>query len=330
MNKSIILGVIGIIIISGILGVYFTSLETDNITNPNPIKISVNAWPGYSHVFIAQEKGFFETNGVNVELMLTSNYSESQELYLNGETDGIFEVFTDTIMHNANGIETKVVYVSDYSTTGDVIVGSVDHLSDLKGKTIGIGGINGFSHIFVLKALEEKANLQELDVFFKVVSAQDVLTFLDDDTISAGHTWEPIKSQSLRNGYTILASAEDVSGIITDVLAFDAQIIEERPEDIAAIVKSMIQARDFIEQNRDEGITIMAEQVGISYDEMSDGLDGVYLLNLEDNQFSMKNSQEDKSLYHTGSFISNFYLDRGQINVMPDLDDIIDDQFLDE
>jgi NitT/TauT family transport system substrate-binding protein len=328
MNKSIILGVIGITIISGILGVYFTSLETDNITNSNPIKISVNAWPGYSHVFIAQEKGFFETNGVNVELMLRADYSESQELYLNGEADGVFEVLTDTIIHNSNGIETKVVYVSDYSTTGDVIVGSVDHLSDLKGKTIGIEGINGFSHIFVLKALEEKANLQESDVFFKVVSAQDVLTFLDDGTISAGHTWEPTKSQSLRNGYTLLASAEDVSGIITDVLAFDAQIIEERPEDIAAIVKSIIQARDFLEQNRDEGITIMAEHEGISYDEMSDGLDGVYLLNLEDNRFSMKNSQDNKSLHHTGSFISKFYLDRGQMDVMPDLDDIIDDQFL--
>jgi NitT/TauT family transport system substrate-binding protein len=329
VNKWIISGIIAVAVIIGILGVSFTSLEINNITkNEEPIKISVNAWPGYSHVFIAKEMGFFEANGVNVELLLKEDYSESQELYLTGESDGIFEVFTDTIIHNVNGIETKIVYVADYSTTGDVIVGSVENLSDLKGKTIGVEGINSFSHIFMLKVLEEKANLQESDVFFKVVSAQDVLQYLEDGSISAGHTWEPTKSESLNQGYTLLASAEDVSGIITDVLAFDSQIIEDRPDDIDAIVKSLIQARDFIEQDRDTSVTIMAEQVGISYDEMSDGLDGVYLLNLEDNQFSMKNSQDTRSLYHTGSFIADFFLDRGQIDVMPNFDEIIDDQFL--
>lgn len=35
-----------------------------------PIKISINVWPGYAIAYLAQEKGFFKQNGVEVELIL--------------------------------------------------------------------------------------------------------------------------------------------------------------------------------------------------------------------------------------------------------------------
>ena len=31
-----------------------------------PIKIAASTWPGWSHVFLAQEKGFFKENNVDV------------------------------------------------------------------------------------------------------------------------------------------------------------------------------------------------------------------------------------------------------------------------
>jgi ABC-type nitrate/sulfonate/bicarbonate transport system substrate-binding protein len=48
----------------------------------------------------------------------------------------------------------------------DVIVGKGNNLSDVKGKKIGVDGINSFSYFFVLKSLE-KAGLTEGDVEFK-------------------------------------------------------------------------------------------------------------------------------------------------------------------
>jgi NitT/TauT family transport system substrate-binding protein len=40
-----------------------------------PIKISINVWPGYAHAYIAQEKGFFKKNNVEVELILKDPHS---------------------------------------------------------------------------------------------------------------------------------------------------------------------------------------------------------------------------------------------------------------
>ena len=44
----------------------------------------------------------------------------------------------------------------------------------------------------------------------------------------------------------------------------------------------------------------------------------------------MKNSNQSNSLYNSGKYIGNFFLDRGQISDYPDLNKIIDPKFVTE
>jgi NitT/TauT family transport system substrate-binding protein len=135
--------------ITGLLLAFLIIFMTPGCTaveEKGPVKISINVWPGYAHAFIAQEKGFFEKNDVDVKLILKKNISESAELYKNGEADGFFDVWTDVVMINSEGIPTQVVYVADYSDSGDVIIGrpELKSLFDLKGKTVSFEGVNTF------------------------------------------------------------------------------------------------------------------------------------------------------------------------------------------
>lgn len=296
-----------------------------------PIKIAINVWPGYASAFIAQEKGFFDRNGVDVELLLKDGYSEAQELYTNREVDGIFEVYTDTIFHNSEGIPTKVVYVSDYSDAGDVIIGKPEFnsLADLKDKKVSIDGINSFSHLFVLTALEQ-SGLKESDMQFENIPAHDVLTALEEGRIDAGHTWEPVKSAAVEKGYKILGKAGDVPGIITDVLSFNSKIIKERPEDIQAIVKSLVEAQDYLKNNWDEGLQISADKEGMSKEEMEEGVNGVHLQGLNGNIKAFTKSDETTSLYGSGKMIAEFYLERGQLSSIPDFDEIVEPKFVND
>lgn len=293
-----------------------------------PVRIAVSTWPGWCHVFIAEEKGFFKKNNVDVQLVHYKEHLDASTAFLNGEVDGIFQTLTDAIIQNEE-IESKVVYVSDYSFTGDVIVGRVDNLLDLKGKTVGVEGINTFSHIFVIKALES-AGLQEHDVKFKNVDAHKVLEALEEGSIDAGHTWEPTKSAAIKKGYKVLASAGDIEGIITDLLVFRTEVIEERSEDIQAIVRSLVEAQEYRDANWVESIKSMAGAVAISYSDMESGLQGVHSLDLEGNINAMKKLDSIKSLYGSGKFISDFYLKRGQLSKIPDFDQIIEPKFVNQ
>jgi len=291
-----------------------------------PIRIAASTWPGWSHVFLAQEKGFFKENNVDVELIHIQEHIDAQKPFLNGEVDGVFQCLTDTIIQNME-ISSKVVYVSDYSFSGDVIVGRVDTLSGLKGKTVGIEGVNTFSHIFVLKMLEN-AGLKEYDVRFEIVAAHRVLEALEKGRIDAGHTWEPTKSDAVEKGYNVLAAAGDMPGIITDLLVFSSKIIKERPEDIQAIVKSLFEAQEYRDAHWVESIKIMAKAVNISYTDMEAGVLGTNQLDLQGNIEAMRKSDDFKSLYGSGKFKANFYLERGQLSQLPDFDEIIESRFV--
>jgi len=299
------------------------------VEEKRPIKISINVWPGYAHAFIAQKKGFFKNNNVDVELVLKEDISEAKELFERGEVDGLFNVFTDIIMINSQGIWTKVVYIADYSDTGDVIIGGpqFNSLADLKGKRVSFEGINSFSHMFVLRALDE-VGIREYDVQFENIHAMDVLSALEERRIDAGHTWEPITTQALERGYKILAKAGDIPGIIIDVLAFREKVIRERPDEIQAIVKSVLEARDFIYSNRKEALEIMSESEGIPMKELEEGVRGVHFPDLEETTQAMKKSEQAASLHNSGEIILDFFVKRGQLSERLDLGKIIEPRFL--
>ena len=300
------------------------------VEEKKPIKIGISIWQGYAHAFIAQEKGFFGKNNVSVELVFKKGVAESIELYKSGEVDGVFNVFADIILINSKGIPTKVVYVPSYSESGDVIIGrsAFNSLSDLKGKTISFQGVNTFSNLFVLKALE-KAEIKESDVQFQDVLGMEVFNAMEAGKIDGGHTWEPITSQSLNKGYKILCKASDTPGIITDVLAFNAKVIEERPDDIQHIVKSLLEAKDFINSNKDEAIDIMAKAEGVDRGEVQRGIDSeVHMLDLNENTEAMKKSENIASLYASLKVVTDFYVKRGLISEAQVTEGIIEPKFI--
>lgn len=300
------------------------------VEEKKPIKIGISVWQGYAHAFIAQEKGFFGKNNVSVELVFKKGVEESIELYKSGEVDGVFNVFADMILLNSKGIPTKVVYVPSYSESGDVIIGKAEFnsIADLKGKAVSFQGVNTFSNLFVLKALE-KAEIKESDVQFQDVPGTDVFNAMEAGKIDGGHTWEPVTSQALNKGYKILCKASDTPGIITDVLAFNSKIIEERPDDIQHIVKSLLEAKDFIDSNKDEAIDIMAKAEGLDRAEVQRGIDTeVHMLDLNENTEAMKKSENIASLYASLKVITDFYVKRGLISEAQVTEGIIEPKFI--
>ena len=85
--------------------------------------MGLNVWVTDFLPFIAQEKGFFEKNNVNVQLTLVPDYLQMIDGYYAGQFDGIMGVYADVIFQNSQGIDSKVVFAVDYSDTADAIVG---------------------------------------------------------------------------------------------------------------------------------------------------------------------------------------------------------------
>jgi NitT/TauT family transport system substrate-binding protein len=294
-----------------------------------PIKIGISSCPGTAHVFVAQQEGFFEKNGVEVELVLKRNVTESSRMYKYGEVDGVFTLVPDVVIFNSEGIGTKIVYVVCSSHTLDAIVGrpELNSLTDLKGKKIGFEGINTSSHVFVLKALEQ-AGVNESDVYFESVYVSDVLSGLEQGKIDAGHIWGVSISRALKGGYKMLCSAADVVGVTTHVLVFESKIVANRPREIQAIVKSILEAQDYICTNTDKAVEIVSKALGLDEEELLEGIKSVSYLDLKDNLEAMERSEPMTSVYRYGAIAADFFWNKGQISRVPDFEGIVESKFM--
>ena len=54
-----------------------------------PIRIGINAWPGNEFLFLAQEKGFFAAQGVDVRLIEYSSLGDVRRAFDRGQIDGM-------------------------------------------------------------------------------------------------------------------------------------------------------------------------------------------------------------------------------------------------
>lgn len=325
--------IVGLLI--GIVFICITiSCSVKKVEQKEPLKIGVDVFPGWAHIFIAQEKGFFKKNGVDVEIVLSQSYLNIQNRFEINELDGAFMVYADAIYANGHGIDLSIVYISDQSIFGDVIVAKPGLLrvEDLRGKTIGVEGINSFSHVFVLLVLN-KHGLEEGDYFIKNVDAQKIVGALERGEIDAGHTYGQGKIIAGEKGYSYLAFAGDVEGMITDVLGFHKKIIETRPDDVEAVIKSLFEAKKFQETNREEAIEIIAKAIGVTLEAVASGIDAVEYLDEHENVYAMHEEIEEEgkeiySLVESGKLISNFYLNRGQLSALTNFDEVLEPIFV--
>lgn len=291
-----------------------------------PIKLAISLWAGDSHAFLAQDLGIFKKNGVDVRLIYSLDYPDSQALYTNQQVDGLFGTLSDAIYYDSTGVPSKIVYITDFSDGADVIVGNVTSLEELRGKVIGIENPNSYSHIFVLAALQ-KYGMGEQDVFFKQVPAHQVLEALDAGIITAGHTWEPTTTDAKNHGYQVVFSTRQMPTIIPSTLMIDSKVIEKRPEDIKNIVKSLVEAQEYRDAHKQKAIEIMARSQNVTFSDIDSGFIGIDTLDLDENYNMFYNSTEFKKDFE---FISDFYFKRGIITETPEFEKILDGKFIKE
>lgn len=296
-----------------------------------PIRIGIEVWAGYGYAYVAEEMGFFKKNNVDVKLVFAKNSIESRALFENGDIDGTFDVFPDIVTRYSKGIPARVVWVVDYSDSADVVIGRPEFhtVADLKGKRVGVEGVNTFSHMLLLELLR-KHGVKEEEVRFVTVNPLDLPDALDKKKVDAGHTWEPATSTALKKGYRIIGKAGEIPGIVTDILAFNPRVIKDHPDKIKAIIKSLSEALDYLKTHPKEASAIMAKRYKMSVQQVTSDLGGLHLLDIKDNTVAMANTKDPRSLYIVSGKTIDFFMQRGQITYKPEVNELIDPKFVEE
>jgi len=294
-----------------------------------PLKIGYSDWPGYTSWEIGKVKGIFKKNGVDVELVWFPVYTDSLTAVNTGKLDGNLQTWSDLMAPLAEGIDLKVVQVLDNSFGNDAIVAKpgIESVKDLKGKTVGTE-LATVDHFMLLKALAMNG-MTEKDIKYVNLTVGDAAAAFIAGKIDAAAIWQPWIAQIQREGKgKVIFSSADIPGLVPDIVVLHKKVIDERPEDVQAIVKSYFEIVEFIKTNEDEAVAIMAKVVEQPPADYKAFLPGTKFFDLEQNLNAFAKRDDDSSLYGSGKTIAEFLKSSDQIKKVPDYGAALEPKFV--
>ena len=294
------------------------------------IILGYTLWPGYLGLYIADRKGYFKDEGLNVSLKRYESLTESYNDYRDGRIQGIANLTMDVINGAYRGLDNKIVTVIDYSNGSDGIIASkgIESIADLKGKQVAFE--EGTLEEFFLRFALSKHNLTIKDIKPLNLNPEKSAQALVSGTVEGAVTYEPFMSDALKKtkGKKIYSSAE-APGLITDVLTFRTEFINENPDTIEAIIRAYFRAIEFWKNNPVEANVIIGEASGVSGQEVATQLDGIDILDQDDNRVAFTFNGTLQSIYGNMKEVGKFVKSQqqsGSIEINTDL--IIEPKFI--
>lgn len=298
---------------------------TAGSTSSQPLRVGWSLWPGWYPLVIAQDQGFFEKNGVSVELVFYDEYAEIMPALGSGMIDGGGLALGDALMNDV-AEDVKIVLITDASNGADQIVVSpeITSVQDLAGKRIGLQS-GTYAEVLVQEMLKSQG-LTTLDVTFVEIPVEDIPNAIPD-IIDAGHTFEPYASQARAKGFNPVFTSADTPGLLLDIFAFRKDTLLNYPNEVRGFMNAWFEGVKYWQENPEEGNAIISQAMGVPESEIS--LEGIKIYSQAENLAAFQESNLTTSIYYPAKIENQFLLDSGIISYPVQIDaEFLDPSFL--
>ncbi len=249
-----------------------------------PLRVAMIPWIGWGSVHIAELKGYFKEEGIEVKQTVFQTVTEVNTALLSKQMDLAWIVATDLLVLAAKAPDLKFIYACDYSGEVDAIVShGINTPSDLKGKKIAREDIP-YEVVFTNKYLES-VGLTDKDVQMVSLPVPDAHAAFIAGKVDAATIYEPFVGKALkgRPGSKVLYTAKG-SNVIANGLAGDSSVLKTRRADVLAYMRAVAKGMEFAAANPKETNELLAKWVGATPAEVTSQMDQVRLLDMAANK----------------------------------------------
>lgn len=292
------------------------------------LNLGFTSWPTNMLAYVAQEKGIFQKNGLEVSLKEFPSTTESSNAFLAGNLDMCTYPAPDTIPPASEGANFKVIMMTDKSLGSDGLVArpEIKNIQDLKGKTVATQ-LYSVDHMYLLTLLDN-AGMSDKDIKIVDMSMADAGSAFLAGKVDAASIWEPYLSKAVNGGGKMLYSTKDNPDLITDCVAASASIIKDHPEAVAAFVKSWNEAVLYWKNNRDEAEAIIAKRMNVSQEECHAMMETLYITTAQDSVEGFTKAEKSSYWGYTQQKIALFLKELKVIKNDVNAASLIDDTFV--
>lgn len=245
-----------------------------------PLRVGLNAWPGYEYLYLADKLGYFEQAGVNVKLVAFGTLGDSRRALERGHIDGMGCTLMEFMLaRELPGVNPVIFSVVDFSNGSDMLLArkGITSLEQLRGKAIALEV--GTVDVLTASAALRAAGLTFADVRVVNLPQANAVQAFRDGKVDAIQTYPPFAMEAeAENGARRLFDTSQAPGEILDVLVAKGQSLTARTQEWRLLRQAMFRARQYAIDHPSEARTIMAQREGITAQQFAEGLSGITLL----------------------------------------------------
>ena len=256
------------------------------------VRLAQNQSPISGVSIIADRKGFFAQNGLDVEVFNFTTGKQCLDTVMGGGADIATTAEAPTTAAAMSGQKIALLARTEYSyiKTLTATAAQIRKPADLKGKRIAFTAGTG-GEVYTMQLLKA-AGLGKDDVTLVNLRPQDMVAALASGSIDAYGTWEP----HIFNGIKALASKAaplDTKGIYAETfnIVLMQDYLQKKPEVAKNFLRALVEAEAWMKANREQAINVVAEFVKMPVDELKPIWDDyVYQVALDDKTLDILNA----------------------------------------
>jgi len=206
--------------------------------------------------FVAQEKGFFKDEGVNVQVVgpFDAGPAEMDALAANQLDIGYVGV-SPAILAAARKVELSVIAGVNLEGSALATANNINAVSGLKGKKVATPAPGSIQYILMGMLLSDnKMSFNDVELFPGTIKPPDMAQALQTGRIDGYFVWEPFVAQSVVSGAgKVLAESKDIwAGHPCCVVVTRNDFASKNDNVVSEVIRAHEKAVQFIEANPSE------------------------------------------------------------------------------
>lgn len=292
------------------------------------INMGTEPWIGYGPWWIAQKKGFFQKNGLNVNVINFQTDGDRDSALIAGRTDVSNEPTNGIIRFDSQGkADLKALIFEDASLGADAVLAKKEITTpqQLIGKTVAYE--QGTTSDLLIHYLLQINHIPFSKIKVVNAPAANAGTLLIAGKVDVAVTYQPYISNATSGkggikGVHVLYSSKQAPGLISDYLSATSNWLSSHQ----AVVKDLVAAwKDSVNYfnakvTHADAVAIMAKGVGATPSSLTSTLAGVKLYSITDDQTLFKSGALKKQYNGIGKTM----VSQGAIKSLKPFDSVVD------
>jgi ABC-type nitrate/sulfonate/bicarbonate transport system substrate-binding protein len=261
----------------GALSILLVPLSSAGVAEKFKIPVAASSRAlGYAPLWVADKKGFFEREGLRVEVTamhgtspcLRALVAESIHAALAGN-DGVVALVE-------KGIEDLAIIAGGSKST-HMIIGKkhIKNYGDLRGTTIGVSTLTSGTAFLLRRVL--KANGLEYPKDYSLVNVGGggpALIAIASGNVAAGIVSVPLNFRARQLGLSMIGKVTDVfPNYLLSSFSVRRRWAQEHRAEVVKFLKALLKAHKWLEENRHDGAAFLADELRLKPVLARQGLD---------------------------------------------------------